>query len=137
MSETPERKDAEAPDENRLIAERRRKLAELREAGQAYPNDFRATTTTAALRQRFEAQSGEALAAVDETFAIAGRMMAKRVMGKIAFVRLQDHSGSIQLVVQRDNLAAGVFEHFGHWDVGDLVGASGRIFRTQKGELSL
>jgi lysyl-tRNA synthetase class 2 len=137
MSETPERKDAEAPDENRLIAERRRKLADLRENGQAYPNDFRATTTTAALRQRFEAQSGEALAAVDETCAIAGRMMAKRVMGKIAFVRLQDHSGSIQLVVQRDNLAAGVFEHFSHWDVGDLIGASGRIFRTQKGELSL
>ena len=124
-------------DENRLIAERRQKLDELRQAGEAYPNDFRKNATALVLHQRFEGLDTEALEAVDERFAVAGRMMAKRVMGKIAFVRLQDRSGSIQLVIQRDRLPAGVFQQFKHWDVGDIVGGRGAIFRTQKGELSV
>jgi lysyl-tRNA synthetase class 2 len=124
-------------DENRLIAERRGKLDAMREAGQAYPNDFRKDTTSGALHQRFgECDAGE-LARVGEQFALAGRMMAKRVMGKIAFVLLQDRSGSIQLMIQRDNLPEGVFQQFKHWDVGDIIGASGNIVRTQKGELSI
>ena len=64
-------------------------------------------------------------------------MMAKRVMGKIAFVRLQDRSGAIQLMIQRDHLPDGLFQEFKHWDVGDIIGARGRMFRTQKGELSI
>ena len=130
MSEQP-------ADDNPLIAERRRKLAELRAAGEAYPNDFRVSALAGELRARFESQPGEALAVVEETFAIAGRMMAKRVMGRIAFVRLEDHSGPIQLVLQREELGEDAFAAFTHWDVGDIVGATGRIFRTQKGELSL
>jgi len=129
---------ATAPqDENRLIAERRAKLAALREAGEAYPNDFRKDATAAELQARFADTDAEALEAVDEDFAVAGRMMAKRVMGKIAFVRLQDRSGYIQLVVQRDSLPEGVFQQFKQWDVGDIVGGRGRIMRTQKGELSV
>ena len=124
-------------DENRLIAERRAKLAGLRERGQAYPNDFRKDTTAADLHGRFGHMETEALASVDEVFSVAGRMMAKRVMGKIAFVRLQDRSGSIQLVLQRDELPEGVFQDFKHWDVGDIVGGRGRVMRTQKGELSV
>jgi lysyl-tRNA synthetase class 2 len=124
-------------DENRLIAERRAKLASLREQGEAYPNDFRKDTTAGILHSRFGSVDGEELAQVEDVFAVAGRMMAKRVMGKIAFVRLQDRSGAIQLMVQRDNLPEGVFQQFKHWDIGDIIAASGRIIRTQKGELSI
>lgn len=125
------------PDENKLIAERRRKLGELRALGQAYPNDFNSSSNAGTLVQRFCDVSVEQLDQVEETFAVAGRMMAKRVMGKIAFVRLQDHSGDIQLVIQRDHLPEGVFQQFKHWDVGDIIAGTGKIFRTQKGELSI
>ena len=124
-------------DENRLIAERRTKLGALREAGQAYPNDFRKDTTSGVLHERFDECDADELTTVEEQFSLAGRMMAKRVMGKIAFVRMQDRSGSIQLMIQRDNLPEGLFQQFKHWDIGDIIGASGRIVRTQKGELSI
>ena len=117
-------------DENRLIAERRSKLAAIREQGQAFPNDFRPDATAAGLVERFGDQDGEALESVDETFSVAGRMMAKRVMGKIAFIRLQDGTGSIQLVAQRDELPEGVYQTFKQWDVGDIVAGRGAIFRT-------
>ncbi len=129
--------DQKPADENRLIAERRAKLQTLREAGQAFPNDFRPNSTAAVLAERFADADAEALESVGETFAVAGRMMAKRVMGKIAFVRLQDGSGSIQLVLQRDELPEGVYQRFKQWDVGDIIGAAGRMVRTNKGELSV
>ena len=124
-------------EENRLISERRGKLDALREQGQAYPNDFRKDTTSGELHARFGDCDQEELAGVDEEFSLAGRMMAKRVMGKIAFVKLQDRAGDIQLMIQRDNLEEGLFQQFKHWDIGDIVGARGRIMRTQKGELSV
>jgi lysyl-tRNA synthetase class 2 len=124
-------------DENKLIAERRRKLDELRSRGQAFPNDFQRDSSAGALAARFGAVAAEGLESVTEEFAVAGRMMAKRIMGKIAFVRLQDTDGDIQLVVQRDHLPEGVFQDFKHWDVGDIIAARGKIFRTQKGELSI
>ena len=124
-------------DENRLIAERRSKLGALREKGQAYPNDFRKDSTAGKLQAQFGDADGEALQKVEEIFSVAGRMMAKRVMGKIAFVRLQDRSGAIQLMVQRDKLPEGVFQQFKHWDIGDIIAGRGRIIRTQKGELSI
>jgi len=124
-------------DENRLIAERRSKLGVLREEGQAYPNDFRKDTTSGELHTRYDDCDQEQLTAVEEQFSLAGRMMAKRVMGKIAFVKLQDRAGDIQLMIQRDNLEEGLFQQFKHWDIGDIIGAKGRIIRTQKGELSI
>jgi lysyl-tRNA synthetase class 2 len=124
-------------EENRLIAERRGKLDELRADGQAFPNDFRKNVTSGELQARFGELGADELEGVEEEFAVAGRMMAKRVMGKIAFVRLQDRSGSIQLMIQRDHLPDGVFQRFKHWDVGDIIGGRGRIVRTQKGELSI
>ncbi len=124
-------------DENRLIAERRAKLAALREQGIAFPNDFRKDTTAASLQERYAESDGEELQQIEEVFAVAGRMMAKRVMGKIAFVSLQDRTASIQLMVQRDHLPEGVFQQFKHWDIGDIIAAKGRIMRTQKGELSI
>ena len=133
----PENTQPSEADENRLIAERRHKLDALRETGQAFPNDFRKDTTAGALHGRFDDCDAEELAQIKEEFSLAGRMMAKRVMGKIAFVRLQDRSGAIQLMIQRDNLPEGLFQEFKHWDVGDIIGARGSIVRTQKGELSV
>jgi lysyl-tRNA synthetase class 2 len=126
-----------AVDENRLIAERREKLHALKAETIAYPNDFRPNTNSAVLQDRFKDDDIETLAEVDETFALAGRMLAKRVMGKIAFVKVQDGTGTMQFVVQRDNLPEGHYQIFKQWDVGDIVGGSGAIFRTQKGELSV
>ncbi len=124
-------------DENRLIAERREKLRVMKAEHIAYPNDFRPNTSTAILHQRFRDDDTGTLAEVGETFALAGRMMAKRVMGKIAFVKVQDGTGTMQFVVQRDNLPEGLYQQFKRWDVGDIIGGSGHIFRTQKGELSV
>ena len=124
-------------DENRLVAERRAKLGTLREQGIAYPNDFRKDTTAGFLQERYAKADGDELLQVEKVFSVAGRMMAKRVMGKIAFVRLQDRSDSIQLMIQRDQLPEGVFAQFKHWDIGDIIAAKGRIMRTQKGELSI
>ena len=126
-----------AVDENRLIAERREKLHAIKAETIAYPNDFQPNTNAATLQQRFVDDDTEALAEVDETFALAGRMLAKRVMGKIAFVKILDGSGTMQFVIQRDNLPEGLYQQFKQWDVGDIVGGSGAIFRTQKGELSV
>lgn len=126
-----------AQDENRLIAERREKLHALKAETNAYPNDFRPNCHAAELHQRFADDDLEALEGVAETFAVAGRMMAKRVMGKIAFVKVQDGTGSIQFVIQRDNLPEGLYQQFKQWDIGDIIGGRGSIFRTQKGELSV
>jgi len=126
-----------AVDENRLIAERREKLQALKAEGIAFPNDFRPNTNAALLHRRFADDDIEALAEVGETFSLAGRMMAKRVMGKIAFVKVLDGTGTMQFVVQRDNLPEGLYQQFKQWDIGDIIGGSGAIFRTQKGELSV
>jgi lysyl-tRNA synthetase class 2 len=130
-------KEFEAQDENRLIAERREKLHALKAETIAYPNDFQPNTNAATLQQRFVDDDTETLAEVNETFALAGRMLAKRVMGKIAFVSILDGTGTIQLVIQRDNLPEGIYQQFKQWDIGDIIAGTGAIFRTQKGELSV
>jgi lysyl-tRNA synthetase, class II len=128
MSEQPE---------HALIAERRRKLAALREAGQAYPNDFRRNALAEDLHLAFDALDGEVLERDAIPVKVAGRMMAKRVMGKASFVRLEDMSGAIQLFLERDALPEGIYAQFRGWDVGDLLGAEGTLFRTRTGELSI
>ncbi len=128
-------------DENRLIAERRGKLAELRRHGNAFPNTFKPEHTAAGLRE----SHGEAEAWPQEKFErepvparVAGRILSRRVMGKAAFVHIRDRSGEqIQLYLRRDDLPEGVYQAFKHWDVGDIVGASGVLMRTRTGELSV
>ena len=90
--------------ENRLIAERRAKLARLREAGVAYPNDFRRDSIAAELLAAYQGHSVESLAATPVEVRVAGRLMVKRVMGGTSFVKLQDRSGQIQLMLKRDRL---------------------------------
>ncbi len=124
-------------DENKLIAERRAKLDALREQGNAFPNDFRRNAIAEELHQTFHAHDKEALDEEQIEVAVAGRMMAKRVMGKASFVKLQDRSGQIQVRLERDRLPDGVYAAFKKWDVGDIVGARGTLFRTNTGELTV
>ncbi len=129
--------DETKQDESKLIAERRRKLGQLREQGNAYPNDFRRNATADELHQTFHEHDGETLREEDVHVAVVGRMMVKRVMGKASFIKLQDRSGQIQVRLERDRLADGVYQDFKKWDVGDIVAAQGVLFRTQTGELTV
>jgi lysyl-tRNA synthetase class 2 len=128
-------------DENRLIAERRAKLDALREQGQAFPNTFKPEHSADRLLAAYgdaEAWPQERLESEGIRATVAGRMMSRRVMGKAAFVHVRDGSGEqIQLYLRRDDLPDGVYNAFKHWDVGDIVGASGTLMRTRTGELSI
>ena len=129
--------DEKKPDESKLIAERRGKLDALREQGNAYPNDFRRNATASELQQTFREHDDETLRAEDVQVAVVGRMMVKRVMGKASFIKLQDRTGQIQVRLERDHLPEGVYQGFKKWDVGDIVAASGPLFRTKTGELTV
>jgi len=141
MTDKTEQTDIEQHDENRLIAERRVKLGEMREHGQAFPNTFRPEHTAEGLL----AEYGNAGAWPQERFeaepvavTVAGRMLSRRIMGKAAFVHIRDGSGqSIQLYLRRDDLPEGLYQAFKRWDVGDIVGAAGVLMRTRTGELSI
>jgi lysyl-tRNA synthetase class 2 len=124
-------------DENRLIAERRSKLDALRDSGNAYPNDFRRNALAGQLHQTFESHEDDVLREEHVKVSVSGRMMRKNVMGKASFVGIQDRSGVIQLRLERDHLPEGVYQAFKKWDVGDIVGATGELFRTKKGELTV
>jgi len=140
MSDDVKKGPAEAPaplDENQIIAERRAKLRALRDRGQAYPNDFRRDALAGDLHGAYGAKSAEDLDAAPVNVAVAGRMVLKRVMGKASFATLQDMSGRIQLYVTRDALAEEGYEAFKHWDLGDILGARGTLFKTRTGELSV
>jgi lysyl-tRNA synthetase class 2 len=126
-----------ASDDNQVVAERRAKLAALRAAGNAYPNDFRRDALAADLHAAHDGRDAATLEAAPIRVAVAGRMMLKRVMGKACFATLQDMSGRIQLFVTLDGVGAGVLDAFKHWDLGDIVGATGTLFKTKTGELSV
>ena len=123
-------------DENHLIAERRAKLGRLRERGNPFPNDFRRNALAADLATAYGDKPTEALDAEPVGVSVAGRMHAKRVMGKASFAKIEDSSGAIQLFLQRSTLGD-AYDDFKTWDVGDVVGAQGVLFRTKTGELSV
>jgi lysyl-tRNA synthetase, class II len=126
-----------ASDENQIIAERRDKLSALRTQGQAYPNDFRRDALAGDLHAQYVGSSNEELEPRNIRVAVAGRMMLKRVMGKACFATLQDMSGRIQLYVTMDGVGAQRLDAFKHWDLGDIVAATGTLFKTKTGELSV
>ncbi|HNO89032.1 MAG TPA: OB-fold nucleic acid binding domain-containing protein, partial [Rhodocyclaceae bacterium] len=128
---------APAQDENHLIAERRQKLAEWRATGKAFPNDFARENTAGKLDEVYGEKSAEELEALPVEVKVAGRIMLKRVMGKASFATIQDLSGRIQLYVTRDGVGEDVYAQFKHWDIGDIVGTVGTLFRTKTGELSV
>jgi lysyl-tRNA synthetase class 2 len=125
-------------DENKLIALRREKLQQLRDNGNAFPNDFRRNTMAGELHAEYDEKSDEELEPMGLRVSLAGRMMSRRVMGKASFAHLQDMSGRMQLFVQRDALEEGVYNtEFKKWDIGDIIGAEGLLFKTKTGELSV
>jgi lysyl-tRNA synthetase, class II len=123
-------------DENHLIGERRAKLQKLRERGIAFPNDFRRNALAGDLLTAYGEKSGEALDAAQVRVSVAGRMRAKRVMGKASFAKLEDSSGAIQVFLQQSALGE-IYDEFKGWDVGDVIGAEGVLFRTKTNELSV
>jgi lysyl-tRNA synthetase class 2 len=126
-------------DENKLIAERREKLRALRANGVAFPNDFRPDAFAGDLQREYddaEKWSAEAIAAANRRVRVAGRIMAKRLMGKASFAQIKDTSGRMQLFLQQATLGD-AYEAFKGWDVGDIVGAEGTLMRTKTGELSV
>ncbi|HKW85049.1 MAG TPA: amino acid--tRNA ligase-related protein, partial [Burkholderiaceae bacterium] len=124
-------------DENQLIAERREKLAAIRAQGVAFPNDFKPKQRAAELLRLHGEETNEQLEPQAIKVTIAGRLMLKRVMGKASFGTLQDASGRIQLFVTKDALGDVVYDAFKHWDLGDILGAEGTLFKTRTGELSV
>ncbi|MEQ1440001.1 lysine--tRNA ligase [Fontimonas sp. SYSU GA230001] len=124
-------------DENHIIATRREKLARLRAEGQAFPNDFRRDTLAEYLVGSYGERDAASLENETEVFALAGRLMAKRVMGKASFGQLQDMSGRIQIFVQLNAVGEAAYEAFKHADVGDVIGVRGTVFKTKTGELSV
>lgn len=125
-----------AEDINSLIQQRREKLQKLREAGNAYPNHFKRDHLAAELHERFDALDKETVDSQGYRVRIAGRIMTRRIMGKASFAHIQDMSGRIQIFLKRDTLGER-YEAFKHWDIGDIVGVEGTVFKTKTGELSV
>ncbi len=124
-------------DENQIIAERRAKLTAQREQGNAFPNTFRRDHLADQLHQQYEAHSREELEEGQHAVRVAGRMVLKRVMGKASFATIQDMSGRIQLYISNGHTGEAEHEVFKHFDLGDILGAEGVLFKTKTDELSI
>lgn len=123
-------------DENKLIAERRAKLEKLRGGGPAFPNDFRRDALADQLLTAYGERPPEWFEKNPVHVKVGGRMLAKRVMGKASFAKIADRTGQIQLFAQSEPLGAR-YEEFKSWDVGDVIGVEGVLFRTKTGELTV
>ena len=124
--------------EKALIEERRKKLKQLRDKGGAYSNSFKPQNNAFKLQEEYEEFSKEDLAEKDvKDISIAGRIVLKRVMGNASFATLRDASGDIQIYVTKNNVDETVYEDFKTWDLGDIVGVSGALFKTKTDELTI
>ena len=133
----PEQKVSK-PQTSEQILVRREKLARLRESGEAYPNTWRTDQYTAQIQAEHAEHDSDSLNELNKRVRIAGRIMAHRVMGKSSFVKIQDGEGQIQLFLNRDELGgAEVYNPTKKWDLGDIIGAEGVLFRTKTDELSV
>ena len=125
-------------EESKEIKDRRAKLKTLRDQGQVFPNDFRRNVMAGELLAEYGEQDAGELEARKVRVKIAGRLMTRRIMGKASFAHVQDMSGQIQIYVQRDMLAEDFYnDQFKKWDIGDIIGAEGWLFKTNKGELTV
>ena len=123
--------------ENDLILQRKTKLAELRSEGNAYPNDFRRDSLSEALHAQYDEFDNETLEANPKHVSVAGRIMLQRIMGKASFITLQDMDGQIQAYLRSNDLPEGQYQNFKTWDLGDIAGISGKLFKTKTGELTI
>jgi len=125
-------------DEQEQIKQRRNKLDALRQEGIAFPTDFRRNVVSGELIAEYGEKSKEELEETPVRVKLAGRIMTRRIMGKASFCHIQDMSGKIQLYVTRDTLPEGFYNtQFKKWDIGDIIGAEGTLFKTKTGELSV
>ena len=122
---------------HKQIELRKEKLKQMREQGIAYPNDFRFDACADELHQAYDEKSVEELESLVKETTVAGRMMTRRLMGKASFIHVQDMSGKIQVYLRRDDLQEGLYQTFKNWDLGDIVGVTGTLFKTKTGELSV
>ncbi|MGZ8197251.1 MAG: lysine--tRNA ligase, partial [Burkholderiales bacterium] len=124
-------------DTNQVIAERREKLKALRAQGNAYPNDFQRKELAAELVEKYEKFERDALDMSPVVVSVAGRIMLKRLMGKASFCTIQDMSGQIQIYVTDSYPGKAEHEAFKHWDIGDIIGVQGVLFKTKTGEVTV
>ena len=124
--------------EKALIEERRKKLEQLRDKGNAYGNSFKPENNAKDLHEKYDEFSKEELVEKKiKDISVAGRIVLKRVMGNASFATLRDSSGDIQIYVTKNNVEESVYEDFKTWDLGDIVGVSGALFRTKTDELTI
>ncbi|MCD4688453.1 MAG: lysine--tRNA ligase [Desulfuromonadaceae bacterium] len=123
---------------NDILLQRRAKVDEFREQGiNPFANDFSVSHTAAQVKEAHAEHDAAALGSCDQDYAVAGRIMARRDFGKAAFIQIQDRTGRLQVFVRRDEIGDETFQHFRKLDIGDIVGVTGRMFRTKTNELSL
>ena len=128
----------QAQSESQVLRNRREKAKQLHEAGlDLYPNSFEKDTDIEHILEEYKEWEGEQLADLDKKFTLAGRVMSMRSFGKVTFMHLQDHSGQLQIFVQRDVIGKERYQLFKKFDVGDVLGVKGGLFRTKTGELTL
>lgn len=137
MTHTPDNESLPLVDENEQVAQRKAKLTELREKGNAFPNNFRRNCLAETLHKEYSHQDNETLEIRNIRAKLAGRIMTRRIMGKAAFVHIQDMSGKIQVYLKREDLPEEMYESFKNWDIGDIIGVEGSVFKTKTGELSV
>jgi lysyl-tRNA synthetase class 2 len=119
-----------------LIKERKSKLADWRKKG-AYPTHFRRDAFAKDLLAQYSSKSATELEEHPIFVKVAGRIMTRRLMGKASFVHIQDMTSRLQLYVRQDEVSNDTYEDFKQWDLGDIIGASGVLFKTKTGELSV
>lgn len=123
--------------QNELLAQRREKLEKLKSKGNAYPNDFRRDSLSFQLHESYGDQKKEDLEEKDIKVKVAGRIMLQRVMGKASFITIQDMQGQIQAYVRSDSIGDEIYKDFKTWDLGDIVGIEGTLFKTKTDELTV
>ena len=132
-----EKDQAEKRSELDVLTLRRKRLAEWRKSGKAYPNDFRRSNLAEEVRTLHEQKGKFELEEEKISVSVAGRVVLRRVMGKASFITLQDSSGRIQIYVRQDEIGLEAYEEFKQWDLGDIVGGLGYLMKTNKGELTV
>ena len=124
-------------EQNEQISQRKNKLALWRETGKAYRNDFNREHFSQHLHEQFDDWEKETLSEKNVSVSVAGRIMTRRIMGKASFATAQDSTGRIQLYITRDAIGVEAYQDFKTWDLGDIIGAKGTLFKTKTGELSV
>lgn len=137
MTETATPTTDQQADLNDQYEQRKAKLTELRKKGNPFPNTFHRDALAAELHQAYDAHDHDALEALAKPVKVAGRIMLRRLMGKASFIHIQDMTGRIQAYLRLEDLPENNYEEFKRWDLGDIVGVEGTLFKTKTGELSI